>query len=158
LERSRASQGRPRKGLWLVGAHVLALCRVFGYAVWHGTAGVSGVQVRIRVEGDDGEESRALGRWLGEERELRGRVSVVNGPPGPTELGSVAEVVSVALGADGAGTVLASSLITWLQSRRTRARITVETARQKVTLELATVDDVRPLLEKVLRADDDDGS
>lgn len=113
------------------------------------------MDVNVRVEGDAGDDIASLGAWLGEERELRGRVWVLGTPIGDDQLGSLPDVVSVAVGAGGAGTVLASSLITWLQSRRTTAKITVEAAGRSVTLEIQTLEDVRPLLVKILKADDD---
>lgn len=74
-------------------------------------------------------------------------------PIGETELGPVAELLTVALGAGGAGTVLASSLKTWLLSRRITAKITVETAGRKVTMDIQTAGEVMPLLERILTAD-----
>ena len=66
--------------------------------------------------------------------------------------------VGTGAGADevgGAGTVLASSLKTWLQTRRTSVKITVESAGRTVTLNLQTVGEVAPLIEQVLQAGDD---
>jgi len=52
--------------------------------------------------------------------------------------------------------VLASSLITWLQTRRTIAKITVESAGRSITLDIQTVGEVAPLLRHILSAGDDD--
>lgn len=60
--------------------------------------------------------------------------------------------LGVALGAGGAGTVLASSLKTWLVTRRTTAKITVESAGRSVTLDIQTAAEVAPLLEQILKA------
>ena len=111
------------------------------------------VEARVRVAGD-ADDVQSLGAWLGEEAELRGAVRIVGTPITETELGSLPDVVSIALGAGGMGTVLASSLITWLQTRRTVAKITVEAAGRTVTVEIQTLEDVRPLLEEVLHFDD----
>ena len=62
--------------------------------------------------------------WLQRNDELRGRIRTLSRQPGPHEMGGAAEILSVALGSGGAGAVLASSLATWLQTRR--ARISVE--------------------------------
>ncbi len=97
------------------------------------------------------EDFGSLRKWLGEDHGLRGAVRVESAPVGDTELGSLPEVVSVSLGAGGAGTVLASALITWLQSRRTTAKVTVEADGRSVVLEIETLEDVRPLLEQILR-------
>jgi hypothetical protein len=110
-------------------------------------------QIRI-VGGKDGELA-ALGEWLQNEDDLRGRIRTVHGAIGETELGSVVEILTVALGAGGAGTVLASSLKTWLLTRRTTAKIIVESAGRSVTLELETAGETTPLLEQVLKAGDD---
>lgn len=109
----------------------------------------------IRIAGGTSEEFAALGEWLGSESELRGRVRIVRGTISDTELGSVTELLTVALGAGGAGTVLISSLKTWLVTRRTTAKITVESAKGTVTFDIQTVGEIGPLLEQILKADDD---
>jgi hypothetical protein len=114
------------------------------------------MDAQIRITGGIGEELAALGEWLGDEVELRGRVRTVHGSIGKTELGSITDLLTVALGTGGAGTVLASSLKTWLQTRRTTAKITVESAGRSVTLDIRTMGEVAPLLEQILKADDDD--
>jgi hypothetical protein len=111
------------------------------------------MDARIWVTGGSSEELAALREWLQDEDELRGRVRTVHRPIGETELGPVAELLTVALGAGGAGTVLASSLKTWLLSRRITAKITVETAGRKVTMDIQTAGEVMPLLERILTAD-----
>ena len=110
------------------------------------------IRIRVQDDGDDGAAS--LSAWLVEERAFRGRVQVVSSPIGEEQLGSLPDVVSVALGAGGAGTVLATSLTTWLQTRRSSTKLTVERDGRSVTLEIDTVHDVRPLLEQVLRSDE----
>ena len=114
------------------------------------------MDAQIRITGGTGEELAALGEWLGGEDELRGRVRTVHGPVGDTELGAVTELLTVALGTGGAGTVLASSLKTWLVTRRTTAKITVESAGRSVTFDIQTASEVAPLLEQILKAGDDD--
>jgi Effector Associated Constant Component 1 len=114
------------------------------------------MDAQIRITGGTGEELAALGEWLGGEDELRGRVRTVHGPVGDTELGSITELLTVALGTGGAGTVLASSLKTWLVTRRTTAKITVESAGRSVTLNIQTAGEVGPLLEQILKVGDDD--
>ena len=113
------------------------------------------MDAQIRITGGTGEELAALGEWLGGEDELRGRVRTVHAPIGKTELGSITDLLTVALGTGGAGTVLASSLKTWLVTRRTTAKITVESAGRSVTLDIQTLDAVAPLLDQILKADDD---
>jgi hypothetical protein len=77
-------------------------------------------------------------------------------PIGDTSLGALPDMLAVALGAGGAGTVLASSLKTWLLTRRTTAKLTVETDKRSVSLDIATVEDVAPLLRQLLEAAGDE--
>jgi hypothetical protein len=115
-----------------------------------------GMDAQIRIIGGTGEELSALSNWLSAEAILRGRVRMLINPISDTELGSIPELLNVALGAGGAGTVLASSLITWLKTRRTKATITVETQGHSVTLDIETVNDVEPLLKQILHTIDND--
>jgi Effector Associated Constant Component 1 len=104
----------------------------------------------IRVIGGDIEVVQSLANWLASERELRGAVRTVRGPTGETQLGAVTEMITVALGSGGAGTVLASSLITWLKVRPTSARLRIKTGDRLVELDIRTLGDVQPLLEQML--------
>ena len=109
----------------------------------------------IRIEGGSPEDLADLAEWLGAENELRGRYRIIQNAISDTELGSIPDLLMVALGSGGAGTVLASSLITWLQTRKTRAKITVETAERSISLDIETIKDVTPLLEQTLRMSGD---
>jgi len=113
------------------------------------------MDVWVRIAGGSIEELTALSEWLNDESELRGRCRLVRTPIGGTELGSIPELLTVTLGAGGAGTVLASSLITWLQTRKTTAKITVEAGDRSVSLDIETVRDVGPMLQQILRVSDD---
>jgi hypothetical protein len=112
------------------------------------------MDAKVWMIGDDRDDIGLLSAWLVEERELRGSVRVVDAPIGEEQLGSLPDLLTVGLGAGGAGTVLASSLITWLQSRRTSVKLKVEAAGRSVTLDIQTIEDVRPLLEQILSFDD----
>lgn len=109
----------------------------------------------IRVDGEGSDELLDLREWLRNERELRGIVRLVYAPVGEEELGGVVDAISVAVGAGGAGTVLASSLTTWLQTRRTAVRLVVERGKRKVTLDLETRESVLPLIERLLEPGDE---
>jgi len=109
----------------------------------------------VRITGGTGEELGDLREWLSCEGELRGRVRTVTTPIAQTELGSLPELLTVALGAGGAGTVLASSINTWLRTRRTSATITVEAEGRRISLDIRTVDQVAPLLDQILNASDE---
>ncbi|KDN82164.1 effector-associated constant component EACC1 [Kitasatospora cheerisanensis] len=115
------------------------------------------MDARIGVVGGDGDELSSLYTWLVDEDGLRGRVRVERRPIGATELGAAVDLLSVALGAGGAGSVLGTALVTWLRSRRTSARITVEVGERSVTLEIDSLRDTRALLEQVLRQGLDEG-
>jgi Effector Associated Constant Component 1 len=114
------------------------------------------MDAQIRIAGGAYGELAALSEWLQGENELRGRIRTVHGAIGETELGPTMELLTVALGAGGAGTVLASSLRTWLLTRKTTAKIVVKSGGRSVTLDIQTVDEVGPLLEQVLKANDDE--
>jgi len=109
----------------------------------------------IRLEGGSPEDIIDLTDWLGGENELRGRCHITPAPIGASELGSVSEVLTVALGSGGAGSVLASSLITWIRTRKTKAKIIIETEEGSISLDIETVRDIAPLLEQTLRMSGD---
>jgi membrane-associated two-gene conflict system component 1 (EACC1) len=113
------------------------------------------VDTHIRITGGTGDELVDLGEWLSSEDELRGRIRTVTTPITKTELGSLPELLTVALGAGGAGTVLASSMKTWLMTRRTSATITVEADDRRISLDIHTLEQVAPLLDQILNASDD---
>lgn len=114
------------------------------------------MDLEIRIAAGAEESLDSLYAWLSDEEELRGRVSAAPRPIGAQELGSLPDLLTVALGAGGAGSVLASSLRTWLQTRRTTVKITMTVAGRSLTVDLQTVDDAAPLLEQILKAGDGD--
>ncbi|NEW26467.1 hypothetical protein GV790_07200 [Nocardia cyriacigeorgica] len=86
--------------------------------------GVSVVRIRLV-----GEQARAelvdLAAWLSREDELRGRVSVDTPVVAEGEMGALADVVNVAMGAPGLGAALVTSLTMWIRHRRPSADIEV---------------------------------
>lgn len=114
------------------------------------------MNVEVLVAGGGDDALAALAAWLIDDDELHGRVQVVRGPVGDTQLGSLPELLTVALGAGGTGTALAASLRAWLSTRRTSARITVKTRDRSVSLDIQTAGEVGPLLEQILKAGDGD--
>jgi Effector Associated Constant Component 1 len=112
------------------------------------------MDAEVRIVGGTDRELAALSEWLQGEDELRGKVRTIHRAISETELGSVLELLTVALGSGGAGTVLASSLKTWLLTRRTTAKIIVKSAGRSVTLDVQNAGDVAPLLEQILKAND----
>lgn len=84
------------------------------------------MDVRIRLSGDAAQGLvTELGAWLSREDDLRGRLSAERSAIPSGQMGSLAEVLIVALGAQGAGTVLAKSLAAWIQHRRPSVDIEV---------------------------------
>ncbi|MFE3947798.1 hypothetical protein ACFXPV_38970 [Streptomyces sp. NPDC059118] len=108
------------------------------------------MNVQVRLVDGDAVDVAALWQWLNDERDLRGRVVRTSATVGATELGGVADLLTVAVGAGGSGTVLATSLIAWIRTRRTTATVTVEANGRRVTLDIATVDDISPLLHELV--------
>jgi hypothetical protein len=113
------------------------------------------MDAEIQIVDGLGGELASLFEWLQGEDELRGRVHAVDGAIGDTELGSVVQLLTVAVGAGGMGTALASSLKTWLLTRRTTAKIIVKAANRSITVDVQNADDVAPLLEQILNASND---
>ena len=71
--------------------------------------------------GDTGTEVGSLIRWLSQDDELRQQLSPEPKPIRVRQTGGAADILVVALGAHGAGTVLAASLTAWIQHRRPRS-------------------------------------
>lgn len=81
----------------------------------------------VRVIGNNGDDSiRSLAGFLSEEAELRGRIDVVDAPPRVGELGSLVDLIEVAVGSGGAVTVLMTAITAWIQSRGSDVTIRVE--------------------------------
>lgn len=98
-----------------------------------------------------------LADWLRLERALQGRVRVIATPPSDGELGPAVDLVTVALGSGGVGTVLASSITSWLLSRRKAVKIRLTVTRSDRTLEIETdnADEAEALVRRFI--DDRDG-
>ncbi|MGW2963838.1 effector-associated constant component EACC1 [Streptomyces sp. NPDC001220] len=83
-------------------------------------------RVLVEVVGDDDGAVEDLFKWLNLQDALRGRVESVSSPAGPGQMagGGLTEVLAVALGAGGVGTVLAQALVVWCrQPRGSKVRI-----------------------------------
>ncbi|MCX5194700.1 hypothetical protein OOK31_12465 [Streptomyces sp. NBC_00249] len=84
------------------------------------------MRARVRLTGDGAAAELAdLAGWLSREDEFRGRATIERPSPRPDEMGALADVLVVALGAGGAGTALAASLSVWIRHRRPSAEIEV---------------------------------
>ena len=86
------------------------------------------MEARVSLAGDRRiDELESLDDWLGGEPRLAGRVKMSGVAPREGELGSVADVLVVAVGSGGTLSVLAASLHAWLsQPRRSDVRIRVQ--------------------------------
>jgi membrane-associated two-gene conflict system component 1 (EACC1) len=111
------------------------------------------MEVTIRVAAADAEtELRSLRDWLATEDELRGRVALRSTTPRPGEMGAVVDVLTVAVGAGGAATVLAGALTTWLRTRRSDLTVEVTDTEQGRTVKLtgSNIKDPEALVREVL--------
>lgn len=109
-----------------------------------------------RISTDDADDLRALASWLNDERELRGHVEWTASANREHDLDGVVEMLTVPIGEGAAGVVLASSLMSWLRTHGTNAKVTVVRGYLKVTLDPATMAEVLPMLERLLEPDDDE--
>jgi Effector Associated Constant Component 1 len=84
------------------------------------------MDVRIRLSGAAAQALLTdLSAWLSREDDLRGRVSAEQPAILHGQMGALAEVLVVSLGAQGAGTALATSLAVWVRHRRPSVDIEV---------------------------------
>jgi hypothetical protein len=111
-----------------------------------------GVDVAIVVESTDPKDLPDLFAWLGREDELRGKARLQSRPLGPGEMGTLPELIAIAIGGGGAVSVLAGSLSTWLAHRKSDITLKV-TGRDGRIVELTAqrVAEADELLREVLR-------
>jgi hypothetical protein len=102
------------------------------------------MDVQIRLSGDAAQAPLTeLRAWLSREDALRGQVSAGQPTVPPGQMGTLAEMLIVALGAQGAGTALATSLAAWTRHRRPSVDIEVTGAdgrRVKIAARDANID------------------
>ncbi len=119
------------------------------------------MDVHISVTGGETvAEAESLTDWLRGEPGLT-RVTLTGRAPAPGEMGSVLDAVTVALGAGGALSVLASSLRVWFaQPRRSDVRLKIRRA-DGGTLELdakrVRAGDLEDLLRTALESQEPEG-
>jgi hypothetical protein len=99
------------------------------------------VQVTITAAGEEPDGLRSLRTWLLGEKQLRGRVRLVQQAPPPGSLGALTDALVVTLAPGGAVTALAAVLIAWLRYRKHDA--VYEIARQDGTSVKVSVAGVR---------------
>lgn len=106
----------------------------------------------LQVVGDpSGGELESLHDWLDHESDLRGRVTAAQAEPTANQLGVGADTLSIAVGAGGAISVLASALKGFFaQPRRTDITITIQTRTgTRIDLDAKNVKDVDALLSRL---------
>ncbi|WP_143169103.1 effector-associated constant component EACC1 [Streptomyces sp. NBRC 110465] len=111
------------------------------------------VNVELRLQSSKTiDDLIGMSEWLRDERRLQGRVRQVRSSPEPGQLGGAFEVVSVALGSGGIATVLASTVATWLQSRRSdpKLRITITRAERTLEIEASSADEAEDLIKRFM--------
>ncbi|WP_109530806.1 MULTISPECIES: effector-associated constant component EACC1 [Nocardia] len=81
-------------------------------------------QKPIQVSGNPSDLIQ-LRDWFGRDEALRGQVHLQTPPPQDGQMGGLADVLMVAFGAGGIGTVLVSSLKTWFTTRHSDLTLTV---------------------------------
>ncbi|MGY6025350.1 effector-associated constant component EACC1 [Streptomyces spinosirectus] len=109
---------------------------------------------QVRLLDDDGRDLASLWTWLQRESALRGRVTLVRQPIPDQKMGAATDTLSVLFG--GAGTVLAQSLITWIQARRTASRVTLEAHGKTVTFDVRSAQEALPVIQQILQEPEDD--
>ena len=109
-------------------------------------------EARITVEhaADPDAVARSLRNWLDGEDSLRGRVTLDEVPIREGEMGTVSEVLMVALGSGGAGAVLATSLATWITQLRSDVSVRIQRGDTSVELDAARVKDSHEILEQLI--------
>jgi hypothetical protein len=82
------------------------------------------MRVEVAVQGPRAcDELGSLWSWLLDDEDLRGRVEICQAVPVPGTMGTVPDVLLVALG--GVGPAFATVLVTWLRTRVGSVRITL---------------------------------
>jgi hypothetical protein len=109
---------------------------------------MAGQEMRgIEVAVSNPAELRSLRAWL--ERVPDVRVEQRAGTPGPGEQGA-ADVLMVLVGGSGVLAVAVQTLPEFLRSRRPGLSVTLKTEGKELTLTANNVEEVRPLIEKLL--------
>lgn len=118
------------------------------------------MESRLVLDGVDAALRLAsLHDWLRRDDGLRGRVRLIRHPPGPGQMGSLVEVLTVAVGSSVTLTVLAGALTVWLrQPRRSTVHVAVikpDGTKVEVTGEqLRDARDIEDLLRRCLHQDE----
>lgn len=114
------------------------------------------VQTELVVTLDDPSQRSSLYAWMNQSEELHGQFAVVPVGARPGELGADLEIMRLLLESGGVVTVLISSIVLWLKSRRSDVSVEVSVGRNKIklssrSLRNASVEDLERLVRGVTR-------
>jgi citrate lyase alpha subunit len=113
------------------------------------------ITVRVHDPGQD-EALRSLSVFLRQDGQLHARVTLVECPPVEGHLGTVIDMLEIAVGSGGAVTVLVTALTVWLQNRHSDISIEITNAAGAATkleakrIKLATAEDLENIIHKVV--------
>ena len=114
------------------------------------TGWIMGATIRVVEPPECESEFRSLREWLAQEDELRGIPIKQQFPVmAPEQMGCLADTLVIAFGAGGFGTVLAQSVVSWLQACRTDLRLTVTGPRGMVELQTRSPKDIQQLIREI---------
>jgi threonine dehydratase len=110
------------------------------------------VHVRMTVASEEPTEDLFLLReWLESDPALAGTVTLDEVDIKPDEMGSLSEVLVVALGSGGLATVIAGNLSAWMSSRKAEVTVTKTGADgSSASLTVKNVDDVDKVVKEFL--------
>jgi hypothetical protein len=110
----------------------------------------------INLDGPE-DDLRLLARWLRDEDELRGRVSLVQRPIEPGQMGGVLETVEVVL-TSGTAATLVTSVFAWLTHRKSAGKVSLKIQTklgENITFTCGSADDAATILASAQNVLDD---
>jgi hypothetical protein len=96
------------------------------------------VHAEIALGENTTNELGSLYSWLQRDDEFRGRVRTVAADLKPGDMGSVTEVLTVALGSGGAVATLGGTLNAWIGARRTKVSVEITNGDRTCRVEIDT--------------------
>lgn len=114
--------------------------------------------VLVSLDGSE-DDLRPLAKWLRDEDELRGRVTLVESPIAPGQMGAVLDTIEVVL-TSGTATTLVTSVFAWLTHRKATSKVSLKIHTKRgddVTLTCGSSDDAQAVLftvRKILDGED----
>ncbi|MFY1691869.1 effector-associated constant component EACC1 [Plantactinospora sp. WMMB782] len=81
------------------------------------------------------EEVLSLQRWLSEQDDFAGRARLLRSDPGPGQMGTVLDTITIAAGGGGALTALLGTMSVWMRHRGAKITATVKKGNRSVTID-----------------------